>query len=261
LPQLHPQDIDDEKGGAPRYLVAYCSIMTLLLAFFIILQAFASTQEAGLFYKGQGSFIRAIETFGLGGVWDRLGGPAIPGQEAPAYKSEEGQEEPPTESPRDPEMEQARRAMAALEDLFAVARPREGSGWSVSLPTPFSWREPGAEFTEEEKAFCRTLARQLEPVLLARGFVVRVTTVVHGPDGAETAELMRTGLERAGRVREQILSSMREQLQEAAAPRVYSFARRADAEGVSPDETGAQLRVDLMLTKPYAERIDRKEAN
>jgi hypothetical protein len=239
--------------------VAYCSIMTLLLAFFIILQAFATEQQAGLFYAGQGSFVRALETFGLGGLWDPPGARALRGESGPRYMSTEGQEDPPDERRIDPEMEEAQRALEAVSGLFDVQDLRPGSGWRVSLPTPFSTQVMDGTIDEGEEAqFCQDLARRVEPLMLARGFVIRVGTVLHCTAQEEPA-LAQSALAATENVRQKLLAGMSPAARQKAAGRMYSFCRR---DPPLPHEAGAPtavLRIDLLLTKPYADRLRLQE--
>jgi len=58
------------KKGAPAYMVSFGDMMTLILCFFILLVAMSSEQNYGLMAKGLGSFVVAIESFGLNGVLD-----------------------------------------------------------------------------------------------------------------------------------------------------------------------------------------------
>jgi outer membrane protein OmpA-like peptidoglycan-associated protein len=58
-----PEDI-------PLWVVSFTDMITLLLAFFVLLQSFAHEPDPEKFYEGQGSFKRAIESFGLP-VWDK----------------------------------------------------------------------------------------------------------------------------------------------------------------------------------------------
>jgi len=233
--------------------------MTLLLAFFIILQAFASEQEAGLFYAGQGSFVRALETFGLGGLWEPPGASVLKGQVGARYMAPEGADDPPQERRIDPEMEEAQRALETVSDLFDVQDLRPGSGWRVSLPTPFSTRTfDGTLDVGQEAQFCRDLAQRLEPLILARGFVIRVGTVLRCPAEQEQA-LTAAALAAADQVRQMLLDGMRPAVRQKAAGRLYSFCRR---EAPLPSEAAAptaHVRIDLLLTKPYADKLRLQE--
>ncbi len=231
-------------------MMAYCSIMTLLLAFFIILQAFAPVQHKGLFYAGKGSFVRALETFGLGGIWDRAGGRVAPGAVGPRYRSAEGQDDPSILRRIDAEREDAQRALEALEDQFDVQEPRYGVGWLVTLPTPFSYLDAEEEFGPEQEKFCQELAPRLQPLILARGFVIRIGAVLRGSD-REELEQTRRALAAAQRVRQKLVDQMSPIVREAAATRFYSFCRRELPENGHVGPPATQLRVDIMLTKPY----------
>jgi hypothetical protein len=224
--------------------------MTLLLAFFIIMQAFASEQEEGLFYAGRGSFIRALKTFGLGGILDRAGGGLIQDARAPRYRTDEGGEEPPRLRRIDPEMESAQQALAALEEQYDTAEPDKGVGYRVELSAPRSRHGRSGDLTEEERRFFRELGPRVERVLLARGFVVRITTVPAG-SGARPEQRLRASLEAAEQVRTEMMQTMGAAGRALARRRIYSFvqcgARRPGEEG--------QIKVDILLTKPYLREL------
>jgi len=55
----------DKGSGVPAWIVSFSDMVTLLLAFFVLLQSFAKVQDPELFAKGQGSFKRAIAGLGL----------------------------------------------------------------------------------------------------------------------------------------------------------------------------------------------------
>jgi hypothetical protein len=235
-------------------MTAYCSIMTLLLAFFIILQAFSSVRGDGLFYAGKGSFVRALETFGLGGVWERMGGDLTGDMPRPHYKAPEGNDQPPRERRIDVEREEARRALQTLHSNFDVREPPHGAGWRVTLPTPFSFIEWDGTFGPRHEEFCAMLADHLEPLVTARGFVIRVTAVVD--DSKEfPLEQVIGAMNSAEKVRRKIVEKMSSRGRRAARNRIYTFCRRRQPTGDPSTYTGSYLRVNVMLTKPYLKQL------
>jgi flagellar motor protein MotB len=55
----------EEAEGTPAWIVSFADMITLLLAFFVLLQSFAKEQDPELFQQGQGAFCRSISGFGI----------------------------------------------------------------------------------------------------------------------------------------------------------------------------------------------------
>ncbi len=55
----------DPPEPVPGWIISFSDMITLLLAFFVLLQSFAYEIEEGLFYDGQASFKRAINGLGI----------------------------------------------------------------------------------------------------------------------------------------------------------------------------------------------------
>lgn len=56
---------EEPKKDVPAWIVSFTDMVTLLLAFFVLLQSFAQEQHPELFYVGQGSFNTAIQGLGI----------------------------------------------------------------------------------------------------------------------------------------------------------------------------------------------------
>lgn len=189
MPLELPKD-DEGKKGAPRYLVAYCALFTLMLAFFICLQTFGPQAGGALYHPGLGPLAGGPPSFGGGGVFEQGGGKIIHAETGPHYKATEGADEPPRLRRIDPELEDAQRALAELQSKFDVRTPTNASGYQVHLSTPRS--RTGGEGAEdvEETEFLARLAPTLERVLLSRGFIIRVTAALPAAQSA-TSDLPR----------------------------------------------------------------------
>lgn len=61
------REAPEEEGApeTPAWIVSYSDMVTLLLAFFVLLQVFAKEQDPELLQKGRGGFRRSIQQYGL----------------------------------------------------------------------------------------------------------------------------------------------------------------------------------------------------
>ena len=56
-------------GPSQAYLISFGDTMTALLAFFIVMNSLAEEQTGAKLYSGTGSFIRAVRTMGMPGMF------------------------------------------------------------------------------------------------------------------------------------------------------------------------------------------------
>jgi len=59
----------ESSGPSKAYLVSFGDTMTTLLAFFIVLVSLAEEQTGANLHAGTGSFVRAVQSFGLPGIF------------------------------------------------------------------------------------------------------------------------------------------------------------------------------------------------
>lgn len=62
-----PKKKEPSSGPSNAYLVSFGDTMTTLLAFFIVLNSLATEQTGANLYEGTGSFVRALNNFGMPG--------------------------------------------------------------------------------------------------------------------------------------------------------------------------------------------------
>ena len=82
----------EPKAEVPGWIISFSDMITLLLAFFVLLQAFAHVPDEGLFFTGQASFKRAIDGLGIPsfllGEWEKPARDYIQVLHAPAETAE-----------------------------------------------------------------------------------------------------------------------------------------------------------------------------
>lgn len=106
----------EEKAKVPAYIVTFSDMVTLLLTFFVMLLSLANDQDPAMFNAGKASFIRAIDTMGLG----LMMGPKVGNQfniDRPKYKIEE--EEPKQDTRTiDPEQQRLQKSIRKLSEYL-----------------------------------------------------------------------------------------------------------------------------------------------
>ncbi|MBS3734255.1 MAG: OmpA family protein [Phycisphaerae bacterium] len=186
---------EDEQQGPPGWIVSFSDMVTLLLAFFVLLQSFATIQEEELFYVGQGSFRRAVSGFGIP-KW-------IYGKEArPRHQHVEVKH--PT--PSDPDNPAEQRAIdpkdARIRQLFreiaaqARARSEDVEQTDLAPSGPAVRFAPGsADLPPAAAERLRDVVRAL--VSSAEATDIDIYVVALAPDAADAADQWELSTQRA----------------------------------------------------------------
>jgi len=151
----------EEKQGAPTWIVSFSDMVTLLLAFFVLLQSFAHVQDPELFFVGQGSFKQAIAGLGipkwLFGRQDRTRRKFIKVK----HPMEEGPPDPVKLRMIDADNEKIRKLFADVQrEIETTAADLSRQALRVEA-TPITFAAPGAALDEKAKAYLKQLAFDL----------------------------------------------------------------------------------------------------
>jgi len=150
-----------ESKGTPAWLVSFTDMITLLLSFFILLQAFATTQDPELFRRGKGGFNRAIQGFGIPDwLWGK--------QEAPRrsftqrkHPVENAPENPAPERIIDAEDERIRRVFEQLRRLQRIETEDYHGPPARLLATPIRFPPGEATLSAAARAYLADFAGDL----------------------------------------------------------------------------------------------------
>jgi len=142
----------EAKGSrpAPKYIVSYAAMMTILLAFFIMLNNLATVREYGLVGRGLGLFRKSFNSFGLPGI--------LPGSRTPKGLKSVGGKFVPQDVPSD---EWGRPLEGRLvdpdeHDLQDTVTALLNTDRDVILPLPI---DPARDLDQETQRRLASLAR------------------------------------------------------------------------------------------------------
>ena len=150
----------DPPEGIPAWIVSFTDMVTLLLAFFVLLQSFAHEQSPELFAIGQGSFKKAIQGMGIP-RW--LYGIKTMGSRSFLIKRHASE---PDDRPRqqdrpdiiDAEEEQIQRAFQSLKKNMDSTSSDLGLKTIRVIATPIRFASGGANVTSSARAYLDSLA-------------------------------------------------------------------------------------------------------
>jgi flagellar motor protein MotB len=101
---------EDNAPETPAWIVSFTDMITLLLAFFVLLQSFAKEQDPELYRQGQGAFKRSIAGFGIPNILfgqpELISGPANK-KRYPTKESDEKKKSPRVIDNKDAAIRQA----------------------------------------------------------------------------------------------------------------------------------------------------------
>ncbi len=193
-PQTTGSD-DDGDGGQPMWIVSFTDMITLLLAFFVLLQAFAADQDPDLFHAGQGSFRRAIE--GLGMMTLLFGQPStIEGVERKRRHPTEEQDEEDRRRVLDAEDDRIREIFRELRDMTSVRTADHSPRTTLALTTGVRFGPGEATLSEQDAESLDARAADIARTVPA-GRRVRVNVIAGGADCAGETEAWWVSARRA----------------------------------------------------------------
>ncbi len=162
------------KKGPPGWIVSFTDMITLLLAFFVLLQAFAKMQDPDLFHIGRDSFRRAIAGLGIPNLLFGKQDRARFDFRKQKHPAEEAENEIPRNRALDAEDEKIRKG---FEDLRRSMEPRSSDVQAELLDKripPIAFEPGRAELDAAARGHLSELAIDLQQNLPHKGVKVYV---------------------------------------------------------------------------------------
>ena len=169
---------EDNAPDTPAWIVSFTDMITLLLAFFVLLQAFAKEQDPELYRQGQGAFKRSVAGFGipdlLFGKTKLISGPADK-KRHPTKESDEKKKNPRVIDNKDAEIRQAfDQITKAIETKTSDARVDASNIESPAIKFAPGSASLNAEARDLIGRYAKRVGRNREPT--------RIVIVATAPD-------------------------------------------------------------------------------
>ncbi len=165
---------DEQASSVPAWIVSFSDMVTLLLSFFVLLQAFADYRDPELFFQGQGSFLRAIRCFGLPEWLLGLREQAERDDRKVKSATEEDDKKVPRNRQIDAEDEKIRKAFRDLRRVIDAESSDLADLAVETTASPIRFRSGRAELDEAARAWLRTFAREVRQTRRPEGTGIRV---------------------------------------------------------------------------------------
>ncbi len=162
------------KKGPPGWIVSFSDMVTLLLAFFVLLQSFAHMQDPDLFYVGRDSFRRAINSYGLPGLLTGRPEKVRAEYKKNKYTSDPAEHDIPPNRLLDAEEEEIREKFRDLSNRLNTKASDITDELVDKRVTPISFPSGRAELDEQAQAYLTEMAVDLRQNLARRGVKVYV---------------------------------------------------------------------------------------
>lgn len=144
----------------PAWIVSFTDMITLLLAFFVLLQAFAKEQDPALFRQGQGGFRRSIAGFGVPDLL--FGKPKL--ISGPVSKKRHATDESDAEKNRqrviDTRDAQIRRAFERIKQVIEPKTSQNNADVTNEVSTPIRFGPDSALLDDSARKYLRDRAGQ-----------------------------------------------------------------------------------------------------
>jgi len=238
-----PDEEQNGSGGdAPRFMVLYCSIMILLLAFFIIIQSYATQKQEDRFQSGQSSFKRALETCGLGHLMDEYRRWVKGQASGPRYRVVSGDEVPADRRRIDAQREDASAALRQLAQQLQVSNKQKNKKRSVLVAPMINGDSSDKEVRETTELF----STEILPILLEHECAIGIGGFFKCAD-AQEAEASKRALQKAIAVRDAVLENLSDNTRKRTRGRVYSFCRRLIQKDEVRRSPSGDISVDIFV--------------
>jgi len=158
----------------PAWIVSFTDMITLLLAFFVLLQTFSSMQDPELFFVGRDAFRRAIAGLGIPGLL--LGKQQRPKfvYRKPKHSTEEAEHKIPKNRALDVEDEKIRQAFATMREAMTTESPEITSRLLEKRVPPIDFAPMRSELTAPAKSHLTDYAVDLQQNLQDRRITIHI---------------------------------------------------------------------------------------
>jgi flagellar motor protein MotB len=168
----------------PSWIMSFGDMITNMMAFFVMLQSFSHTQDAGMVSVGRGSFRQAVAGIGLPGWLYGGDDKALQGNHKVKYPTDEAPEDDPKNRVIDADGERIRKAFQDLRSEMETTTSDVNQEPLRAEATPVHFAQGRAELDDFAKGQLKRLAFDLQQTIRTdsvRLYVIGLATDVSDP--------------------------------------------------------------------------------